>query len=126
MSTVNTIKEILDQKRDELLKQMQEEIMSLGEDLTLEDFSVEELEEYMVSEEFEQLDEVSKETLKSYIKKASVNYGTQRAYSREHSLAQSDNPDQKKKIAQAHIQSANKAEARAKGISKAVDKLANK
>lgn len=31
MSTVNTIKEILDQKRDELLKQMQEEIMKLDE-----------------------------------------------------------------------------------------------
>jgi hypothetical protein len=32
----------------------------------LEDFSLEEIEEFMVSEEFEQLDELSKDTLKSY------------------------------------------------------------
>lgn len=40
-------------------------------ELTLEDFSVEELEEFMVSEDFEQLDELSKDTLKSYVSKAS-------------------------------------------------------
>lgn len=41
------------------------------ENLTLEDFSIEELETFMESEEFEQLDEISKKTLGSYIKKAS-------------------------------------------------------
>jgi len=37
----------------------------------LEDFSLEEIEEFMVSEEFEQLDELSKTTLGSYVNKAS-------------------------------------------------------
>lgn len=42
------------------------------EELELEDFSIEELEEFMLSEEFEQLDELSKQTLGSYIVKAST------------------------------------------------------
>ena len=41
-----------------------------NEDFTLEDFSLEEIEEFMVSEDFEQLDELSKKTLRSYKKKA--------------------------------------------------------
>lgn len=42
----------------------------IEEDLNLEDYSVEELEEFMQSEEYEQLDELSKKTLGNYIKKA--------------------------------------------------------
>lgn len=37
---------------------------------SLEDYSVEELEEYMMSEDYEQLDELSKNTLSSYVQKA--------------------------------------------------------
>ena len=40
------------------------------EEFTLEDFSLEEIEEFMVSEDFEQLDELSKATLGSYVNKA--------------------------------------------------------
>lgn len=40
------------------------------DDLTLEDFTAEELEAFMVSEEFEQLDELSKATLSSYHRSA--------------------------------------------------------
>jgi hypothetical protein len=39
--------------------------------LNLKDYSLEELEEFMVSEDYEQLDELSKTTLGSYVKKAS-------------------------------------------------------
>lgn len=39
-------------------------------ELNLEDYSLEELEDFMMSEDFEQLDELSKSTLKSYIRKA--------------------------------------------------------
>lgn len=39
-------------------------------ELNLEDYSLEELQDFMVSEDFEQLDELSKDTLKSYVKKA--------------------------------------------------------
>lgn len=41
-----------------------------NEELTLEDYSVEELEDFMMSEDFEQLDEISKKTLGSYVTKA--------------------------------------------------------
>lgn len=43
---------------------------SVDEDLCLEDFALEELEEFMQTEEFNQLDELSKTTLGNYIKKA--------------------------------------------------------
>jgi hypothetical protein len=40
------------------------------EGFNLEDYSIEDLEEFVMSEDFEQLDELSKSTLKSYVKKA--------------------------------------------------------
>lgn len=43
---------------------------SVKEELDLEDYTLEELEDFMVSEDFEQLDELSKKTLGSYVKKA--------------------------------------------------------
>ena len=46
----------------------------LDEELNLEDFSLEELQDFMMSEDFEQLDELSKKTLASYIGKASKAY----------------------------------------------------
>ena len=45
----------------------------LHEELSLKDFSIEELEDFMMSEDFEQLDELSKQTLGSYVKKAEHN-----------------------------------------------------
>jgi hypothetical protein len=44
-------------------------------ELTLEDYSVEEIEEFMQTEDFEQLDELSKKTLGSYINRAAGNTG---------------------------------------------------
>jgi hypothetical protein len=41
----------------------------------LEDFSIEELEDFMMSEDYEQLDELSKKTLGSYVKKATSDVG---------------------------------------------------
>jgi hypothetical protein len=49
----------------------QKEKVAEESELNLEDFSLEEIEEFMVSEEFEQLDELSKSTLGSYVNKAS-------------------------------------------------------
>jgi hypothetical protein len=51
------------------------------EQLNLEDYSLEELEEFMVSEEFEQLDELSKTTLGSYVNKASGDASMRKAAS---------------------------------------------
>lgn len=53
-------------KVDEDEEEMNEEV-----ELNLEDYSLEEIEDFMQSEEFEQLDELSKKTLGSYIKTAS-------------------------------------------------------
>ena len=46
-----------------------------NEELNLEDYSLEDLQDFMMSEDFEQLDELSKKTLGSYIKKASSQAG---------------------------------------------------
>jgi hypothetical protein len=45
-------------------------LKGIKESFDLEDYSVEELEDFMMSEDFEQLDEISKKTLGSYVKKA--------------------------------------------------------
>ena len=63
-----TTQSFIDQEKAKAWKQLTRE--SVEEELTLEDYSVEELEDFMMSEDFEQLDEVSKKTLGSYVTKA--------------------------------------------------------
>lgn len=80
-------------------------------EFTLEDYSLSELEDFMLSEDFEQLDELSKSTLGSYIKKSKSNiimHGS--------TLGTDINKRVKDK-------SAATMQKRAKGINKAVDKL---
>ena len=84
------------------------------EELTLEDYSVEELEDFMMSEDFEQLDELSKATLGSYVKKASGKLASH-GINMVGSLEKSD-------IANAAYHG-RKIDKRQKGISKATDKL---
>lgn len=64
----------LDNMRVEVAQTMFKEQVQIDEeedeDLTLEDFSLEELEEYMMSEDFKQLDEISGKVLGSYVQKA--------------------------------------------------------
>lgn len=62
----------LDDMRVEVAQTMFKEETQIDEeeDLTLEDFSLEELEEYMMSEDFKQLDEISGKVLGSYVQKA--------------------------------------------------------
>lgn len=48
---------------------------TVEEELTLEDYSVEEVQEFMQTEDFEQLDELSKKTLANYITRAAGNTG---------------------------------------------------
>lgn len=52
---------------------------SLKEELTLEDYSIEELEEYMMSEDYEQLDEISKGTMGRYLAKAGADIANREA-----------------------------------------------
>ena len=79
------------------------------ESFDLSDYTVEELEDFMMSEEFEQLDELSKKTLGSYVKKASRNLAG-REYKR----------GAEKDTSTANLQKSYK---RDMGISKAVDKM---
>ena len=88
-----------------------EESVELEEELNLEDYSVEEIEDFMMSEDFEQLDELSKATLGSYVDKSRHDlYNKQIQYRNT-----GDMPERKK------LQ--DKATKRGSGISKAVGKL---
>ena len=108
-----TTQSFIDQEKAKAKKKLTREEVEL-EELTLEDYSVEELEDFMMSEDFEQLDELSKATLGSYVKKASgklASHGTNLMGS----------------VGNFNIKNAEyhgtKIDKRQKGISKAVDKL---
>jgi hypothetical protein len=58
-------------KQPEVSKPAVQAVQNEEIELTLEDFTPEEIEEFMQTEEYEQLDELSKNTLGSYVKKAS-------------------------------------------------------
>lgn len=96
------------------------------ESFDLSKYTIEELEDFMVSEEFEQLDELDKKTLGSYIKKASVDASLKRMKSDRLNTAASSG-----KISQGEYQAldrgANKlyksSQNRLTGIAKATDKL---
>jgi hypothetical protein len=77
----NKVSERIDSMRDVMAQNMftdpemksEEELTDeelADEELALEGYSLEELEEFMMSEEFEQLDELSKTTLGNYVKTA--------------------------------------------------------
>lgn len=104
------------------------------EDVSLDDFTVEEIEEYMQTEEFAQLDELSKETLGSYVKKRSHDVATQGALTRKHAM---DSEAKKKetggyttKAVRDLDDKANRAFMKGwkhrQNIGKAVDKIVNK
>lgn len=71
---------------DKAVKKAQIKYQGTNENFDLDDFTVEEIEEYMQTEEFAQLDELSKETLGSYIKKRSHDVAVQGALTRKHAM----------------------------------------
>jgi hypothetical protein len=105
------------------LDEEEQALYELSKELTLEDYSVEELEDFMMSEEFEQLDELSKKTLGSYInkssKQASDSAHKSSALGQPSNYYSSGNRSEHEK----HSKIATK---RSQGISKAVDRLTNK
>lgn len=71
--TLNAIMtEKISARMDDIKAEIGASLFKESAELTLEDFALEELESFLVSEEYEQLDEVSKETLMSYINKAAA------------------------------------------------------
>jgi len=95
------------------------------EELTLEDYSLEELEDYMMSEEFEQLDELSKTTLGNYVKKASVDSTISRkiAADFEHRGDRAKKPSMKASNYELEKEYKRKSWKRRDNINKAVDRL---
>lgn len=95
------------------------------EETELEDFTLEEIDEFLQTEEYEQLDELSKATLGSYIKKASRDSRTSDSLSTEFGI---DAKVKDKKVYQDARQSVSdklkaKANKRQSGVNLAVDKL---
>lgn len=92
----------------------------MGESSDLSDYTVEELEDFMMSEEFEQLDELDKKTLASYVKKAAgvAHRNTLPNAMRDRMTAASIGDKEWYK------QSGRVADNRSKGIQRAADKLA--
>ena len=95
------------------------------EETELENYSLEELEEFMVSEEFEQLDELSKSTLGSYVNKASKD--AVKSSSASTNWARTSDRARNPRVKVAAAQYSNEEEAREKkrltGIGKAVKKI---
>lgn len=85
---------------------------------SLEDFSFEELEEFMMSEEFQQLDELSKDTMRSYMDKVQGSgKGSMNDIGKKYgkALVKGNTKDQEKH--------ANKANTRMAGMGRAFDRL---
>ena len=95
------------------------------EETELENYSLEELEEFMVSEEFEQLDELSKSTLGSYVNKASKD--AVKSSSASTNWARTSDRARNPRVKVAAAQYSDEEEAREKkrltGIGKAVKKI---
>jgi hypothetical protein len=88
------------------------------EEFTLEDYSLEEIQDFMQTEDFEQLDELSKKTLGSYVKKATDDY-TNRETRISRALDNSSKMFLDPNINKAAVKQAN----RKLGMNKAIDKL---
>ena len=56
---------------------------SMKEELDLEDYTLEELEDFMISEDFEELDELSKKTLGSYVRAAKDDRSSNRSVAKD-------------------------------------------
>ena len=121
--------EALDARKQELANALfngQENTVEVQEEqLNLEDYSLEELEEFMVSEDFEQLDELSKTTLGSYVNKASGDATKSAAGSTSFAFRSTAAKNPRVKDAAAKISDEEEArkQKRLAGVGKAVQKL---
>jgi hypothetical protein len=91
-----------------------------NEEFTLEDYSLEELEDFMMSEDFEQLDELSKSTLGSYISKATNDVSLGGGMMSRSHYEPGNDKHQKQKI---FAQGASLVSKRKTGINSAIGKL---
>lgn len=96
-----------------------------NEDYDFDDYTLEEIEDFMMSEDFEQLDELSKKTLGSYVKKASDDATKSAASSTSFAFRSTAAKNRRVKDAAAKISDEEEArkEKRLSGIGKAVSRL---
>ena len=94
-------------------------------ELNLEDFSLEELQDFMVSEDFEQLDELSKKTLGKYLSNNSIDlaWGHGRTVLARRDLETSDDPNVKKDALERLKKNSHLVKNRAKGRDRAISRL---
>ena len=111
------VSDTIDAMRSDVAQTMfasEETVIEDDEELTLEGYSLEELEDYMMSEEFDQLDELSKTTLGNYVKKAKGSaIGSSQVMGMGSKMTGQKTQDKAEKTVQK----------RASGINKAVDRL---
>lgn len=91
----------------------------MDESSDLSDLTLEELEDFMVSEDFDQLDEISKSTIASYVKKAGGAGKQGLAHAVKSQMAAADSGDRA-----GYKKSQRQANNRSTGIQRAADKLA--
>ena len=117
--------ESLDARKTELAQSLFTGSQVEEEQLNLEDYSLEELQEFMVSEEFEQLDELSKSTLGSYVNKSTQDAARSSSASSNwaHTSDKARNPRVKAAAAQYSGEEESRKQKRLAGIGKAVKKL---
>ena len=109
-------------KQPEVSKPAVQAVQNEEIELTLEDFTPEELEDFMQTEEYEQLDELSKETLGSYVKKSVKDVNTKSRHAQHYKSMFADQfpvRGAKKEVANKQ----EKINKRVTGIGKAVDRM---
>ena len=109
-------------KQPEVSKPAVQAVQNEEVELTLEDFTPEELEEFMQTEEYEQLDELSKATLGSYVKKAATDVEGKATHKQQYKDMFAGNypvRGAKKEVAKKQ----EKINKRQSGIGKAVDRM---
>ena len=91
----------------------------MDESFDLSDYTIEELKDFMVSEDFDQLDEISKKTLASYVKKAGGAGKEGLAHAVKSQMSAADSGDRA-----GYKKSQKQANNRSTGIQRAADRLA--
>ena len=117
--------EALDGRKTELAQNLFGSAKMQEEELNLEDYSLEELQEFMQTEEFEQLDELSKSTLGSYVNKASRDAATSKGATANwaHTSTKAKNPRVKAAAEKYSDEEESRYKKRLSGVGKAVTRL---
>jgi len=115
-----------DAEKAEVAKPAVQAVQQEETELNLEDYSLEEIAEFILSEHFEQLDELTKTTLGSYVNKATKDASTSSSASSNwaHTSSNAKNPRVKAAAAKYSDDEAARKQKRLAGVGNAVKRLA--